>query len=250
MQLLEHIGIDIHLLIAQIINFCILLFVLTKFLYKPIIDNIEKDEKMLDEAKNAKSQLAQQQEALTKERDEVLFKAKDQAQTIVKEAMDMSDQIRKKASKRVDEELKRLMAQVTSQMLVHEKTKQQHDIRHAQQQVLYNITGILQESIDESRKKDLQDMFFSQLIGVLDKTDFDLSQKSFPIKLEYSFAPTGEQLGEIKEILAKKLDIPSPDITTEENNELLCGVKLEAAGILFAYSLRDTLTKAMQTSNE
>ena len=41
-DLLKQFGIEPTLLIAQIINFSILLFVLTKFLYKPILKAIDK----------------------------------------------------------------------------------------------------------------------------------------------------------------------------------------------------------------
>ena len=51
MEILGKLGIDIKLLIAQIINFGLLLWLLKKFLYAPIVRRIEKDERELNEAK-------------------------------------------------------------------------------------------------------------------------------------------------------------------------------------------------------
>ena len=51
MEILGKLGIDIKLLIAQIINFGLLLWLLKKFLYVPIVRRIEKDERELNEAK-------------------------------------------------------------------------------------------------------------------------------------------------------------------------------------------------------
>ena len=49
MELLDKLGIDWKLLIAQLVNFAILVFVLYKFLYSPILAILEKRRKQLDE---------------------------------------------------------------------------------------------------------------------------------------------------------------------------------------------------------
>jgi len=43
MELLGKLGVDPRLLLAQIVNFGLLLLILNKFLYKPLIKKIEKD---------------------------------------------------------------------------------------------------------------------------------------------------------------------------------------------------------------
>ncbi|MDP3735055.1 MAG: ATP synthase F0 subunit B [bacterium] len=42
MELFGKLGIDVRLLIAQLINFAVLLFVLKKFLYRPVLDVLER----------------------------------------------------------------------------------------------------------------------------------------------------------------------------------------------------------------
>ncbi|MFH1855187.1 MAG: F0F1 ATP synthase subunit B [bacterium] len=63
MEALESLGIDWRLLIAQIINFLILLFLLRFFLYKPIVGMLikrkEKISQGLKDAQDAKEQLEQ-----------------------------------------------------------------------------------------------------------------------------------------------------------------------------------------------
>ena len=49
MELLHKLGIDWRLLIAQLINFSVLLFVLYKFLYHPILNILEKRRKQIEE---------------------------------------------------------------------------------------------------------------------------------------------------------------------------------------------------------
>ena len=42
---MEKLGIEPQLLLAQLVNFGIIIFVLSKFLYKPILDMLEKRKK-------------------------------------------------------------------------------------------------------------------------------------------------------------------------------------------------------------
>ena len=61
MELLSNLGINGKLLLAQIVNFFILLYILKRFAYKPILkvldDRKEKIEKGLRDAENAKDKL-------------------------------------------------------------------------------------------------------------------------------------------------------------------------------------------------
>ncbi|MBI3685123.1 hypothetical protein HY250_01845 [Candidatus Azambacteria bacterium] len=42
MELFQKFGIDWRLLVMQIINFAILLFILKRYLYKPVMDMLER----------------------------------------------------------------------------------------------------------------------------------------------------------------------------------------------------------------
>ncbi len=50
MELLEKLGIDFKLLIAQLVNFFILFFVLYKFAYKPILGALERRSKRIEQS--------------------------------------------------------------------------------------------------------------------------------------------------------------------------------------------------------
>jgi len=116
MDALTSLGIDFKLLIAQIVNFGILLFVLTKFLYKPLVKLLdERKQKIaqgLDDSQKAEEKLAeadstskrQISEAVTQanliiekakkeaelEAGQILDKAKIKATDIVKKATEAS----------------------------------------------------------------------------------------------------------------------------------------------------------------
>lgn|SRR3989338_11464704 len=70
MELLHSLGVDWKLLIAQILNFAVLLAVLYKFLYKPLLKVMQERtttiEKGIQHAKEAEIKLAQSTEAADK----------------------------------------------------------------------------------------------------------------------------------------------------------------------------------------
>ncbi|MFH0829091.1 MAG: F0F1 ATP synthase subunit B [Candidatus Kerfeldbacteria bacterium] len=85
-ELFSKLGIDWKLLIAQVINFAILFWVLKRFAYKPILSMLERRratvEKSLVDAKKIEERLG----ALEQERETVLGNARAEAHTIVESA--------------------------------------------------------------------------------------------------------------------------------------------------------------------
>ncbi len=80
---MEQLGIEPQLLLAQIVNFLIIFFVLSKLLYKPILGMIEKRKKEIAEglALTEKMNLAEEREKEKEER--LLVEARREARNIV-----------------------------------------------------------------------------------------------------------------------------------------------------------------------
>jgi len=101
MRIFQAFGLDIKLLIANFVNFLILVFVLYKLGYKPILKFVkerqEKIEKGIKDAEDATKKL----ENAEVEKDELLSAAHKEAQEIIKNAKEQatlqSDAITKKA---------------------------------------------------------------------------------------------------------------------------------------------------------
>ena len=91
-ELLTNFGIDLRLLLAQAVNFFILLFVLWKFAYRPILRILKtrkrEIEKGLEFTKKAKEELQKTEEV----REETLKKARVEALGIVASAEDLGKQ--------------------------------------------------------------------------------------------------------------------------------------------------------------
>lgn len=94
MEILKDFGVNPTLLIAQIVNFLIILFVLKKFMYKPVLDMLKKREiqikKGLDDSTEAEKRLTEAEE---KEK-QILQKARLTADKMISDARSEADELK------------------------------------------------------------------------------------------------------------------------------------------------------------
>lgn len=85
-DLITKLGIDWKLLLAQIINFLILLWVLKRFAYKPILGALDKRSKKIADSLEQAKQIETELAAMAQEKQRVVSQAHHQAQKIIEEA--------------------------------------------------------------------------------------------------------------------------------------------------------------------
>lgn len=147
---MEALGIDPKLLIAQAINFVILLLVLRKFLYTPIV-------KMLSERKERIEKGIKDAELATK----ALEEASSQSKKILGEATKESNKIIASAKKQIELE--------TQRQLSSAKDSAQEIVQKAKQQA-----KLEQERIVSSAKKEIADL----VVAVSEKIISEKTDKS------------------------------------------------------------------------
>ncbi len=90
-EIFEKLGLDLKLLVAQAVNFILLLVILQKIGYKPILkmlnDRTEKIEKSLKQAKKIEEELQNTEETKIAE----IKKAKIESQEIIKQANELAE---------------------------------------------------------------------------------------------------------------------------------------------------------------
>lgn len=83
---MEQLGIEPKLLLAQIINFSIIIFVLTKLLYKPILSMLEKRKREIEQGLALTQKMKDEEEKLVQRKEKQLTETRRQAQQIIEEA--------------------------------------------------------------------------------------------------------------------------------------------------------------------
>lgn len=107
MELIEKLGFDLKLLLAQIVNFFILFFVLKTLLYKPILNVLDKRKKMIEKNVEDTRKIEERLKQLEEEKKEILSKAS-------KEAMAVLDHAKKTATEEHDKILAKAKKEITT----------------------------------------------------------------------------------------------------------------------------------------
>ena len=154
-ELLTKLGIDWKLLIAQIINFLVLLFVLYKFAYGPILSMLErrtrKVEKGLKDAELAKKQL----EVGQKKQEEILKKARHEAKVIVEKARSQAEKAKEEIAAEAKSQSHKFIADAKAQ-IEQEKQKTITEIKSEIGGLVIAATEkIIGEKIDEKKDKQI-----------------------------------------------------------------------------------------------
>lgn len=177
MEALANLGIDWKLFLAQAVNFLVLLFVLRRFAYKPMLEFLDKRrgsiEQGLKDAEIAKTKLAQ----MEVKKQETLVSARKEARNIVVAAEISAKQ--RDAERLAETEAK------TKHLLADERVKIEEEKHKAFSEVREEIAGlvavavekILQEKVDTAKDKELiENVVANQYTEALQKLLANVSQ--------------------------------------------------------------------------
>lgn len=154
-ELVKTFHIDASLLLAQFVNFTIVLLVLYKFAYKPILKTLNertnKIEKGLKDAEDAQNKLSE----MEKTEKEVLTKAKEEGQKIITAAEATARKNKEEFLLETKQQAEKLLADA-GKKIEEEKNKMIGEIK-AEMAGLVVIAAekILDEKIDANKDKDL-----------------------------------------------------------------------------------------------
>ncbi|MFZ2970091.1 MAG: F0F1 ATP synthase subunit B [Minisyncoccia bacterium] len=130
-EIFEKLGLDLNLLIAQIVNFVLLLVALQYLAYKPILkllnDRTEKIEKSLRQAKKIEEELQRTEETKLSE----IKKAKEDAQKIIKEAYEMSEKRSLEAIEKTKGKTKEIVEKAKQEI----RAEKENSIREAKKEI-------------------------------------------------------------------------------------------------------------------
>jgi len=128
MEILNEFGVNWKLLIAQMINFAILLFVLKILLYKPILKMLEDRKNRIIEAEENAASIEKRLEKIEKEREKTISKASDEATKLLEEATISSAEIIAEAQEKAANEMAVVITKAKDQ-IAQDREKMRAEIR-------------------------------------------------------------------------------------------------------------------------
>jgi F-type H+-transporting ATPase subunit b len=160
---LEGLGINLGYLISQIINFLLLLVILRVFLYKPIVNMLDKRRETirtdLEEAEAARSQA----EAARQEYEKQLEEAREERRSMLAQAREQADKMREEILEKARGEARDLVTKTEEEM----ETLRRQAIAGAQGEIVelaMSAAGkVVGESLDEKAQRRLIQEFIAEV---------------------------------------------------------------------------------------
>lgn len=134
-------GLDIKLFVAQLVNFAIVLFVLWKFVFRPVTNNMQARAKKIEDSLVNADRIAKEKEAFEHWKAEQMANSRHQAAVMINEA--------KQAAEKVKSDTLEATKQ-SQQQLLH-KAKQ--DLEAAQQQAVIQAQAAIADMVVSSTEK-------------------------------------------------------------------------------------------------
>lgn len=228
--------------VAQIVNFLILVAVLQRFLYGPIIRAMDRrEQKISDRIKTADKQ-GQEAQAEAERYRQMQQEFAAQREAMFAEIKAEVEQTRKALMQNIREEVDH-----TSRRWQEGIKKQQDafmlELRHrGSVQVQSAIRQALIDLANVDLERQIIDVFIEQIENVNECAIASLDRKSNPIVVCSSFAIPEEARPKIIQAVRDK--IPSHiSIEFETESDLICGIELRSAGYKLAWSVENYLDR-------
>ena len=163
--IIEAFHLDIKLLIAQLINFIIVLAVLYKFVYKPLLktmnERTKKIEKGLKDAQDSQDQLAK----VEKIRAEKIKETKKEAKQLLERMQIVAEKNKESIIKKAKNEAEGIM-NYTKKIIEIEKKKMIKEVR----QEIGELTGMaLEKILDEKQTKEIDKKMINKAVAEIKK---------------------------------------------------------------------------------
>jgi len=153
MELIEKLGIDWRLVIAQVINFLILLAVLYKFLYKPILKILDQRTKKITQGLKDAEKIKEDLIKVEEQKEQKIIAAKKDAEAIIKKAQLSSEQNRQEHLVKTKQEVQDIVAK-TKVQIQEEKEKMIKEAKTELAGMVASATQkVLGKSVDEKIDK-------------------------------------------------------------------------------------------------
>jgi len=163
-ELITKLGIQWQSLLFQAINFFILLFVLKKFVYNPIIKILDERRRKVEDSVTKAEQIDEDQKKTDKKRAHILAEGQKQVYQIREQAVIDAEKIRTQKVEETRQEIERLLAQARAQIR-EEKEQALSSVRaEAAGLVMTASEKVLRERLDEKHDKELVERSIKELV--------------------------------------------------------------------------------------
>ncbi|MCK4525126.1 MAG: F0F1 ATP synthase subunit B [Candidatus Andersenbacteria bacterium] len=163
LEIFSKLGLDYKLIIAQAVNFVLLLIILQRLAYKPVLkmlnDRTEKIDKSLKQAKQIKEELKKTEETKLAE----IKKGKEEYQKIIKE----SQEIAERKSQEAIEKTRIKTQEIVENAKIEIKTEKEKSVKEAKKEItdisILIAKKIIGNNLNEKEQKEIANDILSKI---------------------------------------------------------------------------------------
>lgn len=144
---MDKLGIEPMLLLAQIVNFTIIVIVLTKLLYKPILSMLEKRKREIEQGLQASEKMKEAEAKLLAKQEKLLEQTRKDATILIEQARKDAKEVEKdliaQAHKDIEELREKAKEEIERQKKIMEKSVESHAVDLAVAMTKRLITAVM-----------------------------------------------------------------------------------------------------------
>lgn len=154
-KILSDFGVQPILLLAQVVNFLVLLFILQKLLYKPIIKVLEERKRKIEESLNNAEKIQKELEETEAKRIQVMDEVIEESKKIIAQAQLQSNILKEESQEKTKKEMEEMMQQ-GMQMIAGEKEKMKSEVKsEVATMIKMSLEKVLGKALDSKMQQKL-----------------------------------------------------------------------------------------------
>jgi len=154
-SIFERLGIDGKLLIFQIVNFSILLFVLTKVLYKPLLGFLESRQKRIEDSLKRAEKIDKEWEEISRTRKEEMSKIENEAVRVIEESKNEAERKSKEIIQNADIKVEKIVKEAKENISKEREAVLKEVKEEIADYVVLAVEKILKRSLKDGDEKGL-----------------------------------------------------------------------------------------------
>jgi F-type H+-transporting ATPase subunit b len=236
--------IDWFTLVAQIVNFLILVGLLWHFLYKPIVRAMDEREKKiasrLEDAQRKQAEADEQVESYRRKQREV----EDQREQVLAKARDEAEQRKKELIHAAREEAGARKSEWQQALGREQRALQEEFRRRSLDQLCEATRHVLSALADEKLEARMVDAFLER-VRTLDDDERDALTRALragddAVAVTSAFALPDGKRAELEAVVRQRLG-DSVQVRFDQASDLVCGIELKAGGRKVSWNIGDYL---------
>ncbi len=164
-ELVSQLGLDWKIILAQIVNFAILAFFLTKFLYKPVIKILDERKNNLEENERKILETEESVKNADIAKEEILSLARKESEKIIKQSEKGSKEIKDNLLKEAQNEAEKIKIDTKKQMQL-EKDKALEDVKKDLGSL---VALVIEKSLGNVATKETQNKLVEEAVRMANK---------------------------------------------------------------------------------